>query len=85
MNVIVFICLGNLHIMCAICILAKSLEFKFKLLSEMGWKPTEINILIFHFLRLTSRGMSSLVPEVAHVANLPIIIKFSLLGKPAIG
>lgn len=85
MNVIVFICLGNLHIMYAICVLAKSLEFKFKLLTEMVLKPTEINILIFHFLRLTSKGMSSFYPEVAHLANLPIIIKFSLLGKPAIG
>lgn len=56
MNVIVFICLGNLHIMCALCILARSLEFKFKLLPEMGLKPTEINILlIFHSLRLKSR------------------------------
>lgn len=54
-----FICLGNLHIMCAICILAKSLQFKFKLLPGRGVKPTEISILIFHFLKPNSRGMSS--------------------------
>lgn len=41
--------LGEIHIMRAICMLAKSLELKFKLLTQMGLKPIEINTLLFHF------------------------------------
>lgn len=50
-----------------------------------GTQAPEINILSVHFLRPKSRRMSSLLPELGHLANLPIIIKFSLVRKPAIG